>query len=60
MLLPENDFVVQRVAVDFVRVYKKRGLRANVGKSKVMKFKRVRKQIFDFAKILVLVEGMMC
>ncbi len=50
MLLAENEGMLQRIVDEFDRVCKRRVLKVNAGKNKVMVFKRAREQIISFAK----------
>ncbi len=50
MLLAESEGMLQRIVDVFDRVCKRRKLRVNAGKSKVMVFERAREQIFNCAK----------
>ncbi len=44
MLLAESEGMLQRIVDEFYRACKKRKLKANAGKSKVMVFERAREQ----------------
>ncbi len=50
LLLAESEGRLQRIVDEFERVCKRRKLKVNAGKSKVMVFERARKQTTDFAK----------
>ncbi len=50
VLLAENEGTLQRIVGEFDKVCKRRKLRVNAGKSKVMVFERAREQVIDFAK----------
>ncbi len=50
VLLAESEGMLQRIVDEFERVYKRRKLKMNAGKSKVMVFERARDQTIDFAK----------
>ncbi len=50
LLLAESEGVLQRIVDEFDRVCKKRKLKMNAGKSKVMVFERAREQTVNFAK----------
>ncbi len=50
VLLAENEGMLQRIVDEFERVCKRRKLKVNAGKSKVMVFERAREQTNDFAK----------
>ncbi len=50
VLLAESEGMLQRTVDEFERVCKRRKLKVNVGKSKVMVFERAREQTIDFAK----------
>ncbi len=50
MLLAESEGMLQRVVDEFDRVCKRRKLKVNAGKSKVMVFERAREQTVNFAK----------
>ncbi len=50
VLLAESERIVQGTVAEFDRVYKRRKLKVNAGKSKVMVFERAREQTIDFAK----------
>ncbi len=54
VLLAENERMLQRIVDEFDRVCKRRKLKVNAGKSKVMFFERAREQAIDFAKTVVL------
>ncbi len=45
-----SEGMLQRIVDDFDRVCKRRKLKVNAGKSKVMVFERVREQTVNFAK----------
>ncbi len=49
VLLTENEGMLQRTVDEFERVCKRRKLKVNAGKSKVMVFERAREQTIDFA-----------
>ncbi len=48
--MAENEGMLQRTADEFERVCKRRKLKVNASKSKVMVFERAREQTIDFAK----------
>ncbi len=50
VLLAESEGILQRIVDEFDTEYKKRKLKVNAGKSKVMVFERPREQTIDFAK----------
>ncbi len=50
VLLAESERMLQRIVDEFDRVCKRRKLRVNAGKSKVMVFERAREQTINFAK----------
>ncbi len=50
VLLAESEGMLQRIVDEFSRVCKRRKLKMNAGKSKVMVFERAREQTIDFAK----------
>ncbi len=50
VLLAESEAMLQRIVDEFDRVCKRRKLKVNAGKSKVMVFKRTREQTVNFAK----------
>ncbi len=50
VLLAEREGMLQRTVDEFERVCKRRKLKVNAGKSKVMVFERAREQNIDFAK----------
>ncbi len=50
VLLAESEGMLQRIVDEFDRVCRKRKLKLNAGKSKVIVFERAREQIIDFAK----------
>ncbi len=50
VLLVESEEMLQRIVDEFDRVCKRRKLKVNVDKSKIMVFKRAREQTIDFAK----------
>ncbi len=50
MLLAESEGMLQRIVDEFDRVCKRRKLKVNTGKSKVMVFERAREQTINFAK----------
>ncbi len=50
VLLAENEGMLQTIVDEFDRVCKRRKLRVNAGKSKVMVFEMAREQVIDFAK----------
>ncbi len=50
VLLAESEGMLQRIIDEFDRVCKRRKLKVNAGKSKVMVLKRVREQTINFAK----------
>ncbi len=51
VLLPESEGMRKRIVDEFDRVCKRRKLKVNAGKSKVMVFERAREQTIDFAKL---------
>ncbi len=50
VLLAESEGMLQRIVDEFERVCKRRKLKVNASKSKVMVYERAREQIIDFAK----------
>ncbi len=50
VLLAESEGMLQWIPDEFDRVCKRRKLKVNAGKSKVMVFKRAREQTINFAK----------
>ncbi len=50
VLLAESEGMLQRIVDEFDRVCKRRKLKVNAVKSKVMVFERAREQTIDFAK----------
>ncbi len=50
VLLAESEGMLQRIVDEFDRVCKRRKLKVNAGKSKVMGFERAREQTINFAK----------
>ncbi len=50
MLLAESERRLQRIEDEFDRVYRRRKLTVNAGKSKIMVFERAREQTTDFAE----------
>ncbi len=50
MLLAESEVMLQRIVYEFDRVCKRRKLKVNAVKSKVMAVKRAREQTITFAK----------
>ncbi len=50
VLLAESEGMLQRIVDKFERVCKRRKLKVNAGKSKVMVFERAREQAINFAK----------
>ncbi len=50
MLLAKSDGMLQRIVDEFDRVCKKRKVKVNAGKSKMMVYERAREQTIDFAK----------
>ncbi len=50
VLLAENEGILQRIVDEFGRVCKRRKLKVNAGKNKVMIFERAREQTINFAK----------
>ncbi len=50
VLLAESEGMLQKIEDEFDRVGKKRKLKVNAGKSKVMVFERAREQTINFAK----------
>ncbi len=50
VLLAEREGMLQRIVDEFDRVCKRRKLKVNAGKSKVMVFERAREQTINFAK----------
>ncbi len=57
VLLAESEGILQRIVDEFERVCKRRKLKVNAGKSKVMVFGRARDQTIDFAKPIVGLEA---
>ncbi len=51
VLLAESEGMLQRIVDKFDRVCKRRKLKVNAGKSKVMVFETVREQTINFAKM---------
>ncbi len=51
VLLAESERMLQRIVDEFERVCKKRKLKVNAGKSKVMVFERARVETINFAKL---------
>ncbi len=49
-LLAESEGMLQRIVDEFDRVCKRRKLKVNSGKSRVMVFERAREQTIHFAK----------
>ncbi len=49
LLLDESEGMLQRIVDEFDRVCKRRKLKVNAGRSKVMVFERVREQTINFA-----------
>ncbi len=50
VLLAETEGMLQRIVDEFGRVHKRRKLKVNAGKSKVMIFEKAREQTITFAK----------
>ncbi len=50
VLLAESEGMLLRIADEFDRVCRRRKLKVNAGKSKVMVFERAREQTIGFAK----------
>ncbi len=50
VLIAENESDLQKLVIVFDTVCKRRKLKVNAGKSKVIVFERAREQTFDFAK----------
>ncbi len=50
VLLAESEGTLQRIGDEFDRVCRRRKLKVNTGKNKVMVFERAREQTIDFAK----------
>ncbi len=50
VLLAESEGMLQKIVDEFDRIYRRRKLKVNAGKSKVMVFERAREQTIDFAK----------
>ncbi len=50
VLLAESEGILQRIVDEFDRVCKRRKLKVNAGKSKVMGFERAIEQTITFAK----------
>ncbi len=50
MLLAESEGMLQIIVDEFDRVSKRKKLKLNAGKSKVMVFERAREQTIKFAK----------
>ncbi len=50
VLLAESEGMLQRIVDEFDRVCRRKKLKVNAGKSKVMVFERAREQTIDFAK----------
>ncbi len=50
VLLAESEGMLQRIVDEFDRVCKRRKLKVDAGKSKVMVFERAREQTINFAK----------
>ncbi len=50
VLLAESEGMLQRIVDKFDKICKRRKLKVNAGKSKVMFFERAREQTIDFAK----------
>ena len=50
VLLAESEGMLQKAVDEFHRVCKRRKLKVNVGKSKVMVFERPKDEIISFAK----------
>ncbi len=50
VLLAESEGILQRIVDEFDTACKKRKLKVNADKSKVMVFERAREQTIDFAK----------
>ncbi|KAK3896274.1 hypothetical protein Pcinc_000018 [Petrolisthes cinctipes] len=49
VLMAESERELQRVVDEFQSVYKRRKLKVNVGKSKVMVFEKTKTEVIDFA-----------
>ncbi len=49
-MLVENEGMLQRIVDEFDRICKRRTLKVNAGKSKVMVFEKAGEQTIDFAK----------
>ncbi len=49
-LLAKSEGILQRIVDEFDRVCKRKELKVNAGKSKVMVFERAREQTINFAK----------
>ncbi len=52
VLLAESEGILQRIVDEFHTVCKRRKLKVNAGKSKVMVFERAREQTIDFSKVV--------
>ncbi len=50
MMLAESEGMLQRIVDEFDRICKRRKLKVNAGKSKVMFFEKAGEQTIDFAK----------
>ncbi len=50
MMLAESEGMFQRIVDAFDRICKRRKLKVNAGKSKVMVFEKAGEQTIDFAK----------
>ncbi len=50
MMLAESEGMLQRIVDAFDRICKRRKLKVNAGKSKVMVFEKAGKQTIDFTK----------
>ncbi len=50
VMLAESEGMLQRIVDEFDRVCKRKKLKVNAGKSKVMVFERPRERTFNFAK----------
>ncbi len=50
MMLAESEGMLQRIVDTFDRICKRRKLKVNAGKSKVIVFEKAREQTTDFAK----------
>ncbi len=50
VMLAESEGMLQRIVDEFDRIRKKRKLKMNAGKSKVMVFEKAGEQTIDFAK----------